>query len=62
MGNKIYINVTVMGTVNSVLDSLLKRIKESGLYENVEEIFLVINGDINEIKVNLTDSKYTILN
>ena len=55
--NKVYINVAVMGSVNEVLTNLLNRIKDSGLYDNCDVINLIINGDINLLKVNLEDPK-----
>lgn len=60
--NKVYINVAVMGSVNEVLTNLLNRIKDSGLYDNCDVINLIINGDINLLKVNLEDPKYKIWN
>jgi len=60
--NRVYINVAVMGSVNEVLTNLLNRIKDSSLYENCDVINLVINGDINLLKVNLDDPKYKIWN
>jgi hypothetical protein len=60
--NRIYINVAVMGTVNDVLINLLNRIKESKLYDNCDQINLIINGDINSINVDLNDSKYKVWN
>jgi hypothetical protein len=60
--NRIYINIAVMGMVNEVLSNLLNRIKESNLYDNCDQINLIVNGDINLINVDLTDSKYKIWN
>ena len=62
MKNKIYINIAVVGNVNEVLNNLLNRIKKSNLYENTEEIFLIINGDINGIGIEINDPKYIISN
>ncbi len=62
MKNKIYINVAVMGSVNQVLSNLLSRIKESDLYESVDQINLIINGDLSLITTDLTDSKYKVFN
>jgi hypothetical protein len=58
----IYINVAVLNNVNEVLEKILDRIDLSGLYEKSNEIYLVINGDLNQIKVNLDKEKYKIIN
>jgi len=60
--NKIYINVAVMGSVNEVLSNLLIRIKESGLYDNCDVINLIVNGDINQLTVDIENPKYRIIN
>lgn len=60
--NRIYINIAVMGMVNEVLSNLLNRIKESNLYDNCNQINLIVNGDINLLNVDLSDSKYKIWN
>lgn len=52
MKNKIYINVAVNGDVNNILRKLLERIDTSALYDYVDEINLIVNGDRNLLKVN----------
>jgi len=49
MNTKVYINVAVMGNVNSVLNDLLTRVEESGLKDYTNEIYAIVNGDINQI-------------
>ena len=52
MKNKIYINVAVNGDVNNILRKLLERIDTSALYDYVDEINLIVNGDRTLLKVN----------
>lgn len=50
-----------MGSVNRVLNDLLNKIDESGLYDYCDKIFLVINGDKNNLQFQMK-SKYVIYN
>jgi hypothetical protein len=58
----VYINVAVMNNVDLILSQILDRIDTSGLYEKSNEIYLVINGNISDIKINLDKEKYKIIN
>jgi hypothetical protein len=60
MKNRIYCNVAVINNVNEILLFLLNRITESKLYDYVDKIFIIINGDINKIKIPILE-KYEIL-
>lgn len=51
-----------MGSVNYVLSNLLNRIKDSGLYDYVNDIYLIINGNKDSISIDLSDTKYHIIN
>lgn len=61
MKKRIYINVTIMGCVDQVLSDLLNRIKQSELHENCDEIYLVLNGDRNNLSVDISDSKFNVI-
>lgn len=64
LGNKkinIYINVAVVGNVNYVLADLINSIIKSGLYSTCNQIFLIINGDIKNISLNLTLPKIKLI-
>ena len=52
MKTRIYINVAVTDATNNILRRLLKKIDTSALYDYVDEINLVVNGDRNLITVN----------
>jgi hypothetical protein len=57
----IYINVAMVGSVNKVLWNLLTRIKESGLYDYCNKIYLIFNGDKKYLSFNLVSDKYEIV-
>lgn len=57
----IYINIAMIGSVNQVLFDLLTRIKQSGLYDSANKIYLVFNGDRKQLSFNLVDDKYVII-
>jgi hypothetical protein len=57
----IYINIAITGRVNQVLNELLDRIYISGLYDKVNDIYLVINGGISLLTFEKKD-KYIIHN
>jgi hypothetical protein len=57
----IYINIAMVGSVNQVLWELLTRIKQSGLYESANKIYLVFNGDRKKLTFNLVSEKYVII-
>ena len=57
----IYINVAMVGSVNQVLWDLLTRIKQSGLYDSANKIYLVFNGDRSLLSFNLVSEKYVII-
>jgi hypothetical protein len=57
----IYINVAVTGNVNTVLNDLLSNIHSSGLYEKCWKVFLVINGDVNQLNFE-RKKKYFVWN
>ena len=57
----IYINIAMIGSVNQVLWDLLLRIKQSGLYDSCDKIFLVFNGDRNLLSFKLVSEKYVII-
>lgn len=57
----IYINIAMCGSVNKVLWNLLTRIKESGLYDHVDKIYLVFNGPRSGLSFNLISDKYVIV-
>jgi len=52
---RVYINVAVINHVNFVLNQLLSTIENSGLYDVCEEINLVVNGDIKNLKYKSLD-------
>jgi hypothetical protein len=58
----VYIHVAVMGNINEVLTTILTRIHESGLYDHSNHIYLSVNGDINQLNVDLSKEKYIIIN
>ena len=55
----IYINIAMVGSVNQVLWDLLTRIKQSGLYDSANKIYLVFNGDRKQLSFNLVSEKYS---
>lgn len=57
----IYINIAMVGSVNQVLWDILTRIKESGLYDSANKIYLVFNGDRKQLSFNLVSEKYVII-
>lgn len=57
----VYINIAMTGSVNQVLWNLLTRVKESGLYEQSNKIYLVFNGDRSKLSFNLVSDKYVII-
>jgi hypothetical protein len=57
----IYINIAVIGDVNFILKSLLGNINKSGLYDFCEKIYLIVNGDINLLDIEVLD-KYIVVN
>jgi len=61
MNTRIYINVTIMGSVNQVLSDLLNRIKESGLYDRCDIIYLILNGDRKNLLIDLNDTKFNVI-
>lgn len=61
MKTYIYINVTVLGTVNSVLSNLIGRIRKSGLYDFCDGVYLVVNGNISNLDVDLSGDKIYVL-
>lgn len=54
----VYINIAVFGSVNQVLFNLINRIKQSGLYDSCNKIFLVFNGPSNLISFEITGDKF----
>lgn len=58
----IYINIAMVGSVNQVLWDLLSRIKQSGLYDSANKIYLIFNGDRRHLQFNLVSDKYVIIN
>lgn len=61
MKTNIYINIAVIGSVNDILSTILDKIYNSGLYKFCDKIYLIVNGDINKINIELKD-KYEIIN
>ena len=61
MKNNIYINIAMIGSVNQVLWDLLTKIKQSGLYDAANKIYLVFNGDRKHLAFNLVSDKYVII-
>ena len=57
----IYINIAMVGSINQVLWDLLVRIKESGLYDKSNKIYLVFNGDRKQLNFKLVSDKYVII-
>jgi len=57
MENRVYISVSVMGTVRSVLGRMLEKIDSSGLYDS-SSVNLIINGDRNLLEMDL--SRYNV--
>ena len=57
----IYINIAMVGSVNQVLWDLLTKIKQSGLYDAANKIYLVFNGDRKQLSFNLISDKYVII-
>ncbi len=47
----IYINIATVGNFNEVLIKILTEINLSGLYDNVDKIYLVVNGNDNLLDV-----------
>lgn len=60
MENRIYINIAVIGSVNEVINNILNRISDSKLYDNVSKIYLVVNGNIELLDIEIKD-KYEII-
>jgi len=56
----IYINVAIFGNVNIILFDLLNKIDISGLYEKCNKIYLILNGDIEYLNIDLKKDKYVI--
>ena len=61
MKTYVYVNVAVMGSVNFVLDGLMSRIHRSGLYDFCDRVFLVVNGDISKLQVDLSGDKISLI-
>jgi len=61
MKTYVYINVAVLGTVNLVLSNIIKNVKESGLYDFCDGVYLVINGDISLLDVDLSGDKMNVI-
>lgn len=57
----VYINIAMIGSVNQVLWYLLTNIKQSGLYDSADKIYLVFNGDRKKLSFNLVSDKYVII-
>jgi len=57
----VFINVAVMNNVNDVLEKILYSIYTSGLYDYVDNIYLVINGEIEKLKYESRE-KYKVIN
>lgn len=57
----IYINVAITGSVNYVLADLINSIIRSGLYSACNQIFLILNGDIKNINLNLNLPKIKLI-
>jgi hypothetical protein len=58
MENRVYISVSVMGTVNQVLGGLIEKIESSGLSESAK-IIMIVNGDASLLQHDL--SKYEVV-
>lgn len=61
MKTYVYINVTVLGTVNSVLSNLIGRVRESGLYDFCDGVYLIVNGDRSLLDVDLSGDKMNVV-
>lgn len=59
VNSRIYINIAVNAHVQDVLSRLIDKISNSGLYDHVERIELLVNGDINQLSLP-TGEKYVI--
>ncbi len=57
----IYINVAVAGNVNHVLADILNATLKGGLYSACNQIYLIINGDIKNISLNLSIPKIKLI-
>lgn len=57
----IYINIAVTGSVDQVLAELLDKIEVNGLYDYCDKIFLVVNGNLNDLSLTMKP-KYVIYN
>lgn len=51
----------MVGSVNQVLWDLLTKIRQSGLYDACEKIYLVFNGERKHLGFNLVGEKYVII-
>lgn len=61
MKTYVYVNVAVIGSVNRVLEGLIARIRRSGLYEFCDRVFVVVNGDIGKLEVDLSGEKMSVI-
>ena len=57
----IYINVAIVGNVNQILENLVNSIIKGGLYSACNKIYLVCNGDMNQISLNLNIPKIEVI-
>jgi hypothetical protein len=57
----IYINIATINNFNEVLNTLLDKINESGLYDKCYRIYLVVNGDLSLLQIDKKE-KYVIWN
>lgn len=61
MSTVVFIHVAVLGEVNKILGRLISRIERSSLKDHVQEINLVVNGDLSSLSLQLNDSKWRIV-
>jgi hypothetical protein len=57
----IYINVAILGNVNQILNGLLNKINDSGLYEACNLIKIAVNGDSGLLKIDFSDRLHKLI-
>jgi hypothetical protein len=58
---KIYINVATINNFNEVLNYLLNKINESGLYDKCWNVYIIVNGDTSLLEIDKKE-KYIVYN
>ena len=58
---KIYVHVATFGTYQDVINNFYSRIAASGLYDKVDSINLMINGNIKDFNLDIMPKKYNVV-